>query len=105
MEERLEAVHSVRAALERGDLDGARVAALAVAVHPFVTPPAGRSADEAPERARDVATAPDLAAATSAFGSLLVACGDCHEAAGARIPDLEPVAPSLGDLEARMQRH
>jgi hypothetical protein len=101
MEGRFEATHGVRAALERGDVEAARVGALAIAVDAHV---AGR-ADDAPSRARDVALAPDVRAAAAAFGDMLVACGGCHERAGVTMPDLDPSPPETGDLAERMQLH
>jgi hypothetical protein len=99
-------VTAVHEAVIRGDLEAARKAAGPIATRDL-TGPANTAAarDELKSLAGRVVSAPDLAAAATATGTMLRACGDCHRLAGV-MPVLKlPVRPAVGKTVGHMLEH
>jgi cytochrome c553 len=99
-------VTAVHEAVIRGDLEGARIAAAALAKRDVTGSPAtAANRDALKSLAGRVAASPDLAAAAAATGLMLGACGDCHRASGAMPVPSVPDRPALGQTVGHMLDH
>ena len=97
----------IRAAIIRGDLTEARLAAERLASTPVTSNETNaRHAERVQAAARTIATADRITAAALGLGEVATGCGACHEASGVVLvsppdpwPDVRP------DVEGHMLRH